>query len=150
MGRQIVYGCAFYAAITMGCMGILGTSVAQLPRVYHISITKLGTFGTLMSVICMIGSILLVTVKNASVPEAALYMGSIVMLFQAFAIFCLRKNLTSLFFELIAYGLVASVSAQTVLSGIIFNRYVEKKAEKIALVFYLQAIKSRRKLAKTN
>lgn len=134
IGKQIVYGCAFYVAIAMGCMGIYVTSVAQLPDVYHISITELGTLGTLMSVTCMIGSALLVTIKKRIGARGCLYLGSIVMLIQAFAVFFFRENLVTLFIELVACGLVASVSAQTVLSGIISNWYVEKRAEKIAVM----------------
>lgn len=134
IGKQIVYGCALYVAIAMGCMGIYVTSVAQLPNVYHISITELGTFGTLMSVTCMIGSALLVTIKKRIGARGCLYLGSIVMFIQALAVFFLRENLASLFIELIACGLVASISAQTVLSEIISNWYVEKRAEKIAIM----------------
>lgn len=133
-GEQIVFGCALYVAVAMGCMGIYVTSVAQLPKVYHISITNLGTLGTLMSLTCMIGSALLISIKKRIGARGCLYLGGTAMIIQAVAVFLLQKNLASLLVELMVCGLVVSISAQTVLSEIISNWYAEKRAEKIAIM----------------
>lgn len=132
-GRNLA-GCVVYVAAAMGGMGIYVTSVAQLPQAYGISVTQLGTLGTLMSITCMVGSALLVTIRDKIGARGCLYLGSLAMLIQALSIFILKDHLASLIIELVACGLVASISAQTVLSEIIAGWYPQKRAEKVAIM----------------
>lgn len=134
IARRNLIGCVSYVAAAVGCMGIYVTSVAKLPQVYNISVTQLGTLGTLMSVTCMIGSASLVTIRNKIGARGCLYLGGLAMLLQALSIFILKGNLTSLIIELFVCGLVASISAQTVLSEIIAGWYPQKRAEKVAIM----------------
>lgn len=133
-GNQIVLGCALYVSIAMGTMGIYITSVAELPSVYHISIALLGILGTVMSLTCMIGSILFVMIKKRIGAKGCLYLGAGVVFLQSIIVLILRNHIFSLLFTLFTCGLVSSLSAQTVMSSIISNWFVEKRSEKIAVM----------------
>lgn len=94
-GRSLA-GCVAYVAVAMGCMGVYATSVAKLPLVYGVSVTQLGTLGTLMSITCMAGSVLLVTIRDRIGARGCLYLGGLAMLAQALAVVTLKGNLAGL------------------------------------------------------
>lgn len=133
-GDRVTVGCAVYLSAAMGVIAIYVTSIARLPAAYGITLTELGTLGILMPLSCTAGSLALTRVKAALGLRGCLYLGGGLVCLQAVLLRLAGAQRWVLALILIAGGLVASLSAQTVMAEIIGRWYIRGRASRTALV----------------
>ncbi len=132
-GNKIIIGSAIYIFCTMGFLGLYNAAYSLYPETYNISLSTLGIFSSVNTIAGVISSFTYATVAKKFTPKGCLYFGALALIvFGLISKFVI--NYVGLLSMFILYGLLSSFSTYTVLTEIVSNWYIGKRAQKISVV----------------
>ena len=133
-GPRVLTGCALFIAIIMGSSGIHSSGYSMLPDTFGISITMVGTLGMTISVVGMISSLLVTTVKKKIGLRGILYYDAAVLYLVALSAKLLGSSIITLILFFFSIGTTLYMGGHAVQSEIVSNWYVKGRAQKISVV----------------
>lgn len=132
-GGKIVAGCVIYIFCMMGFLGVFTTGYALYPETYNISISTMGVLTTVITIAGLVASLAYMPASRALKPKGLLYLGiAAVLCYGLFADFLV--NMIGLTATFIISGILNSLATYTVLTEILSNWYIEKRAQKISMM----------------
>ena len=133
-GPRVTTGCALFIIIIMSGSGLYSAGYSKLAETFHTSMSHLGFYSMLLTISGIICSVSLTSLKQKITLKGVLTLDALVLYAVALCAKLLGDQLLTLLVFFISVGTTLSLGAHVVMTEIISNWYVEKRAEKISLM----------------
>lgn len=133
-GTRVITGCALFVIVVMSGSGLYSSGYSKLPGVFHTSMSHLGIYSMLLTISGIICSVSLTSLKQKITLKGVLTLDALVLYAVALCAKLLGDQILTLLVFFISVGTTLSLGAHVVMTEIVSNWYVEKRAEKISLI----------------
>ena len=129
---KVTIGCVLYLFCTLGLIGIYMAGYAFFPGTYGVDITLVSTSLSVSALFGFLSSLVYTSINRKIHAKGMLYLGIALSLIASCGL-CFLSGFSGLLISFAIFGMVNGISTYTVITEIISNWFIEKRADKIAL-----------------
>lgn len=133
-GTRVLIGCALFIFIVSSGSGLHSAGYSMLSETFHVSMSTLGTYTMVLTVSGIISAVLLTSVKQKITLKGVLYYNIAVFYFTALSTRLFGNSVLTMLIFFFSIGTTLSMGAHAVMTEIVSNWYVTRRAQKISLM----------------
>lgn len=131
-GNKVTAGCVIYLFCVLGFISSIMSGYALIPEAYNVDIVAIGTAFGISPLVGFLASMAYAIIDSKIHAKGMLYIGVIATII-AGVLFFLLSGFSGLCICFIFYGAINGFATYTVITEVLSNWYVEKRADKIGI-----------------